>query len=351
MLTTNWSEPIQYDSQARYELPFTLSQLQLVQAIADTGNFTKAADQLFISQPTASQRIHQLEQDLGVILFHRSSQKIQTTSAGETLLNYSRRILSLCLEAKRALVGHKHLESGNLVIGASPSLGTYLLPSLIGHYRQLHPSVPVQLQIKSTPQICQRVVDGQIDMALVEGDIPTKFQQSIHVKAESDDEIVLVLPASHPYIRRKSIKPQELYKLNFIVLDPQHRTHQVIDQELVNGKIDISRLQVEMSFGSLEAIKNAVQSGLGAAFVPLLSIQKELELGLLRQVDIKDVSIRQKVSIIASAKHYRSQSADNFQQQVIDPYLLEIWGRDSLASYRSLMALDRGKYWRGMNTS
>lgn len=320
MLATNLSEPTQDDNRVRFELPFTLSQLQLMQAIAEQGNFTKAADQLFISQPTASQRIHHLEQNLGVTLFHRSSQKIQMTSAGEILLNYSRRILGLCLETQRALVGHKHLEAGNLVIGASPTLGVYLLPSLIGRYRQLYPLVPVQLQIKSTPQICQRVAEGQIDIALVEGEIPAEFLESTVVTSESADELILVLPPSHPYGRRKSIKLQELYKLKFIVLDAQHRTHQVIDKRLANGKIEIDRLQIEMGFSSLEAIKNAVQSGLGAAFVPWLSIQKELELGLLHHVKIKDVCIREKTSILVSSEHYRPPSSDIFQQQVVDPY-------------------------------
>lgn len=332
MLTTNWSEPTQTEYKAPLSLPFTLSQLQLVQAIAEHGNFTKAAEQLFISQPTASQRIHNLERDLDVILFHRSSHKIQLTSTGEILLGYSRRILELCQEVQQALVGQKHLEAGNLVIGASPTLGVYLLPRLIGHYRQLYPSVPIQLQIESTHQICQSVAEGQIDIAIVEEDIPTELNKSTLVTAQTDDEIVLVLPPSHPYTKRKRISSQELYKLKFIVLDPHHRTHQVIDEELINGEIDTEQLQVEMCFSSLEAIKNAVQSGLGAAFVSSLSIQKELELGLLSQVVINDVSIRQKISILVSADHFCPPSVGSFQQQVITPYFLESWEWASLAS-------------------
>ena len=332
MLTTNRSEPIQTEYKPPLSLPFTLSQLQLVQAIADHGNFTKAADQLFISQPTASQRIHNLERDLDVILFHRSRQKIQLTSTGEILLSYSHRILNLCQEAQLALIGQKHLEAGNLVIGASPTVGVYLLPRLIGQYRQLYPLVPIQLQIKSTHQICQSVAEGQIDIAIVEEDIPADLKKSTLVTAQTDDEIVLVLPPSHPYTKRKSIKPQELYKLKFIVLDPHHRTHQVIDERIIDGEIDTRRLQVEMCFSSLEAIKNAVQEGLGAAFVSSLCIRKELELGLLRQVVIKDVSIRQKISTLVSADHFCSPSVDSFQQQAINPYFLESWEWASLAS-------------------
>ena len=332
MLTTIRPEPTQSEYKVQPNLPFTLNQLQLMQAIADNGNFTKAADQLFISQPTVSQRIRNLERDLDVILFDRSNQKIQLTSAGEILLSYSRSVLGLCQEAQQALIGQKHLEAGNLVIGASPTLGIYLLPRLIGHYRQLYPLVPVQLQIQSTPQICQSVAEGQTDIAMVEGDIPTELRQSTLITAESDNEIVLVLPPSHPYTRCKSIKLQDLYKLKFIVLDPQHRTHQLIDERLFNGEIDVKKMQVEMSMDSLEAIKNAVQSGLGAAFVPSLSIQKELELGLLRQVRIQDINIRQKISILVSSEHYCPPSADSFQQHVIDPYFLDSLERECLAS-------------------
>lgn len=320
MLTLNESDFTGFDDPVKLNLPFTLGQLQLMQAIAEHGNFTKAADQLYISQPTASQRIHNLERDLGIILFHRSSQKIQLTCAGKILLKYSHQIIGLCHEAHRALDEQKHLEAGNLVIGASPTLGIYLLPSLIGRFRKLYPQVPIQLQIQPASQMGKQIAEGQVDLAIVEGDILPEHQPSTLRTAESDSEIVLVLPTSHPLAQRTSLQPQDLYELDFIVLESQSRSHQVIEEELVQGALDISRLKVGMKLGSLEAIKNAVQSGLGVAFAPLLSIQKELELGILHPLPIEEVSIRQKISVLISSEHYCSPTADTFQQQVLTPY-------------------------------
>lgn len=320
MLTTNRSESTRFDNPTTLNLPFTLSQLQLMQAIAENGNFTKAADQLYISQPTASQRIHNLERDLDVILFHRSNQKIKLTNAGEVLLKYSHKIIGLCHEAHRALDEQKHLEACNLVIGASPTLGVYLLPSLIGHFRQFYPQIPVQLQIQPTSEIGKSIAEGQIDLAVVEGEILSEHQPSTVVADESDQEIVLVLPPAHPLAKHESIKTQDLYELAFIVLESQSRTNHVIGENLVRGEIDINKLKVEMTLGSLEAIKNAVQSGLGAAFVPILSIQKELELGVLHQLPIEEISISQKISVLTSCDHYRSPTADTFQQKVLAPY-------------------------------
>ncbi|QUY41990.1 LysR substrate-binding domain-containing protein [Acaryochloris marina] len=320
MLTTNGPTTLLEDIEVPLNLPFTLNQLQLMDAIARTGNFTKAADQLFISQPTASQRVHHLERDLDVTLFHRSHQKVQLTHSGEILLRYCHRILGLCQDAQQALLEQKNLEAGNLVIGASTTLGSYLLPRLIGHYRQLYPQTPVQLQISTTSQICQGIADGQTDIAIVEGPIPFKLRELTQVTMESEEPIVLIVPSSHPFTSISAIEFQDLYQLKFIVLDSQQPPHSVIDQDLVIGDVDLKRLQPEMSFGSLEAIKNAVQFGLGAAFVPLMSIQKELELGLLHQVDIKHLMIRQKISVLESLKHYRPSTTDLFQKQILKSY-------------------------------
>ncbi|WP_299486546.1 LysR substrate-binding domain-containing protein [Acaryochloris sp. IP29b_bin.137] len=320
MLTKYGSATISSEIEIPLNLPFTLDQLQLIQVIAQTGNFTKAAEKLYISQPTVSQRIHHLERDLDVPLFHRSHQKIQLTNAGEILLEYSHRILGLCQEIQRALHDQKNAEAGNLVIGASTTLGEYLLPRLIGRYRHHHPQVPVQLHIQTTPQICQSIADGQTDIAFIEGPVPLELKSVTQVTMESEESIVLILPPSHPFCQVPCIEPQDLYQLKFMVFNSQQKTESVIDPQLILGDVDPHRLQLGMVLGSLEAVKNAVQFGLGAAFVPLFSIQKELELGLLQKVEIRQTKIRQKISVLEGFKEYRPSTIDEFYEHILSPY-------------------------------
>ena len=132
------------------DLPFTLDQLRILRAIASEGSFKKAADSLYVTQPAVSLQIQNLEKQLDVSLFDRGGRKAQLTEAGHLLLSYSERILSQCQEACRALDDLHNLKGGSLIVGASQTTGTYLMPRMIGLFRQKYPDVSVQLQVHST---------------------------------------------------------------------------------------------------------------------------------------------------------------------------------------------------------
>ena len=129
------------------DLPFTLDQLRILRAIASEGSFKKAADSLYVTQPAVSLQIQNLEKQLDVSLFDRGGRKAQLTEAGHLLLSYSERILSQCQEACRALDDLHNLKGGSLIVGASQTTGTYLMPRMIGLFRQKYPDVSVQLQV------------------------------------------------------------------------------------------------------------------------------------------------------------------------------------------------------------
>jgi DNA-binding transcriptional LysR family regulator len=132
------------------DLPFTLDQLRILRAIASEGSFKKAADSLYVTQPAVSLQIQNLEKQLDVSLFDRGGRKAQLTEAGHLLLSYCDRILSQCQEACRALDDLHNLRGGSLIVGASQTTGTYLMPRMIGLFRQKYPDVAVQLQVHST---------------------------------------------------------------------------------------------------------------------------------------------------------------------------------------------------------
>ncbi|MCL2933229.1 MAG: LysR family transcriptional regulator [Trichodesmium sp. MAG_R03] len=299
------------------ELPFTLDQLRILKAIAAEGSFKRAADSLFVSQPAVSLQVQNLERQLNVPLFDRGGRRAQLTEAGHLLLTYGEKILSICQETCRAIEDLQNLQGGTLIVGASQTTGTYLLPQMIGMFRQKYPDVAVQLHVHSTRRTAWSVVNGQIDLAIVGGEVPPELQESLEVIPYAEDELALILPVSHSLAEKETIQKDDLYHLNFITLDSQSTIRKVIDQVLSQSDIDTRRLKVEMELSSIEAIKNAVQSGLGVAFVSLSAIEKELQIRVLTTVKIEQIVINRILSVIYNPNRYRSKAAEAFSKEIL----------------------------------
>ncbi len=299
------------------DLPFTLDQLRILRAIAAEGSFKRAADSLYVSQPAVSLQVQNLERQLDVPLFDRGGRRAQLTEAGHLLLSYGERILSLCQETCRAIEDLQNLQGGTLIIGASQTTGTYLLPRMIGLFRQRYPDVAVQLHVHSTRRTSWSVANGQVDMAIIGGEVPAELQDSLQIVPYAEDELALILPTSHPFAQVDKIQRDDLYKLQFIALDSQSTIRKVIDQVLTRSGIEMRRLKIEMELNSIEAIKNAVQSGLGAAFVSVTAIERELQMGTLHRMPIDSVVIKRVLSVISNPNRYRSKAAEAFSQEIL----------------------------------
>lgn len=306
------------------DLPFTLDQLRILKAIAAEGSFKRAADSLYVSQPAVSLQVQNLERQLDVPLFDRGGRRAQLTEAGHLLLSYGEKILSLCQETCRAIEDLQKLQGGTLIVGASQTTGTYLLPRMIGLFRQRYPEVAVQLHVHSTRRTSWSVANGQVDLAIIGGEVPVELQQSLVMLPYAEDELALILPVFHPFAKQATIQRDDLYKLQFITLDSQSTIRKVIDQVLSRCGIETRRLRVEMELNSIEAIKNAVQAGLGAAFVSTSAIEKELEMGTLHRTPIEDVVIKRTLSVIYNPNRYRSKAAEAFSQEVLPQFATEI---------------------------
>nr|YP_009391974.1 transcription regulator of Rubisco operon [Periphykon beckeri]ARW60322.1 transcription regulator of Rubisco operon [Periphykon beckeri] len=299
------------------DLPFTLDQLRILKAIIKEGSFKKAADSLYVSQPAISLQIQNLEKQLNIPIFERTSKKATLTEAGNLLLRYGNRILGLCEETCRALEDIQNLQGGSLIIGASQTTGTYLMPKLIGLFRQRYPQVNVQLQVHSTRLISWSVANGQIDLAIIGGEVPHELKDILQITSYAEDELALILPISHAFSKVSNIQKEDLYRLRFIALDTQSTIRKVIDKILHQYDIDSSRFKIEMELNSVEAIKNAVQSGLGAAFVSVSAIAKELELGIIHWAKIKNVTIKRMLSIIIHPNRYESKATEAFSREIL----------------------------------
>nr|UNJ16113.1 LysR transcriptional regulator [Galdieria sp.]WDA99660.1 LysR transcriptional regulator [Galdieria sulphuraria] len=299
------------------DLPFTLDQLKILKAIVSEGSFKSAAETLYISQPAVSLHIQNIERQLNVSLFDRGGRQTKLTKAGSLILSYGSKILSLCEETCRAVEDLRNLHAGTLVIGASQTLGTYLMPRLIGIFRQRYPQVALQLQVHSTRKIAWSIANGQIDLALVGGEVPEELKSTLEIHSYGEDELALILPKSHPFVKMDTINKKDLYRLRFISLDSQSTIRKVIDQTLEKHYIDTSQFKIEMELNSIEAIKNAVQSGLGASFVSSSAIAKELELGILHWAKIENITIKRNLSILINPFRYKSKATETFLKEML----------------------------------
>lgn len=302
-------------------IPFTLDQLKILKAISTEGSFKKAAQRLYISQPAVSLQVQNLEKQLNIALFYRNKRKAELTETGKILINYCERILNLCEETCRALDELNTLQSGGLIIGASQTTGTYLMPRLLGIFRHKYPKISVELQIYSTRKIAWGVANGRIDLAIVGGEVPYELKQSLKTIPYAEDELALILPLSHPFASLEFIQKEDLYRLRFIALNSQSTIRNVIESTLYQNGIDSSYFRIEMELNSIEAIKNAVHSGLGAAFVSVSAISKELELDMLHWAKIEGITIKRTLSILLNQKRFQTNATKIFKEEILDMFL------------------------------
>lgn len=299
-------------------LPFTLQQLRILKAIASEKSFTRAAEVLFLSQPSLSKQIKTLESRLNISLINRENNIVSLTEAGKLFLQYSERILALCEESCRALNDLKSGDRGNLIVGASQTIGTYLMPRVLALFAQNHPQINIKVHVDSTRKIAKRILEGDIDIAVVGGNVPEELEKNLKVENFVDDDLILIIPKSHPFAlkKRKKITKDDLYHLNFITLNSNSTIRKLIDNILIQNHIRTKQFNVIMQLNSIEAIKTAVSLGLGAAFVSSSAIEKEIELKTIEIIAIEDIKITRVLSIISNPACYRSKASDLFYNEL-----------------------------------
>ena len=298
-------------------LPFTLQQIRILKAVATEKSFTKAAEVLYLSQPYLSKQIKSLEQNLGVILLNRKPNNFSLTENGKIFLQYSDRILALCEESCRALVDLKNGDRGSLNIGASQTIGTYLMPRVLALFGQNYPQIDLNIQVNSTRLISKQIMNRQIDLAIVGGEVPKNFKTKLKIEFFVDDQLNLIVSNSHPFAKKKYIKKEDLYHLKFITLNSNSTIRQFINNILEQKNIDIDKLKTVMQLNSIEAIKTAVSLGLGVAFVSSSAIEKEIKLGTIKILQIENIKITRTLSIISHSECYKSKAFNLFYSELI----------------------------------
>src|SRR6056300_1123850 len=297
-------------------LPFTLQQLRILKAVANERNFTKAAAILYLSQPSLSKQIKILEKNLDTLLINRERNTISLTESGTILLHYSERILALCEESCRALIDLKNGDRGNLTVGASQTIGTYLMPRILVLFAQNYPQIDLNVQVNSTRIIAKKIINRKIDIAVVGGEISDDLKKKLTIQPFVYNKLSLIISKSHPFAKKKKIYKKDLYCLDFITLNSNSTIKKFIDNILIQNQIETQQLKTILQLNSIEAIKTAVSLGLGAAFVSSSAIEKELELKTVEIITIENIKITRTLSLITNTDSHRSKAFDFFYNEL-----------------------------------
>lgn len=276
----------------------TLRHLYVFLCVCDEGNMTAAAKKLYIAQPSVSQAIFELEKHYNVKLFERLGRRLFITSAGQKLLTYARHIVNLNQEVEESM--REIHDNGILRIGASVTVGTYILPSVIREFMQSNPKVKVVSTVNNTTVIEEMLLADQLDIGLVEG----KVQSSgiVHMSF-MEDELVLVSAPAHPFGRRGKITLAELEEADVIVREAGSGTRNLFESVMTERGINWNVIGV---YNNAESIKNAVSIGLGVSVISWMAVQKEIERRELAIIEIEGVSFKRQFSVIYHRNKYLS---------------------------------------------
>ena len=284
-----------------------LNHLAIFQAVADAGNITAGAERLHISQPAVSKQLQELERSLGAPLLDRLPRGVRLTEAGELLAGYARRLFALEAEAELALAELKGLERGRLSIGASVTIGSYLLPQVLARFYERHPGLELSVEIANTESIQRKLLDGALDIGLTEGQ--SSFAE-IEAEEFRQDQMVAITAPDHPLVHApEPVAIRRLCDEPFVVREMGSGTRLVLESALAERQLTIHPV---MSLGNIGAIKRAVAAGIGVAFVSALTIELEVAAGSLAVIELVDFSLRRPFHIAGVRGRHRSRAAQAF---------------------------------------
>ncbi|MEO7045942.1 MAG: LysR family transcriptional regulator [Ferruginibacter sp.] len=262
--------------------------LQVFNTVARRLNFTKAAEELFISQPAVTKHIQEIESSFKVKLFDRNGSKIKLTAAGEALLQYTEELFAVYRNLEFEMNKFSQQHSGKLKIGASTTVAQYVLPPVLASFHKKFKNIKISLSIDNTEQIELALQNKEIDLGIIEGH---SKKTSIHYSEFIKDEIVLVSAIDNPLAAKQTIQPKDLIKIPLLLREPGSGTLEVIAHALKPFGIKTNQLQNEMQLASTESMKLYLLHSNCMAFLSIHAVLKELHNKECCIVDVKGLNI------------------------------------------------------------
>jgi len=280
--------------------------LQVFQTVARLLSFTKAAEELHMTQPAVTFQVRQLEEQYNTRLFDRTHNRISLTDAGRKVYESAVHIFELYAEmdnAVRELTGNV---GGVLILGASSTIAEYMLPVLLGDFKKVYPDVSIRLKVSNSDGIVSQVENNTIDLGVVEAPVNNK---NLVVEQCRTDELVLIVPPGHELATRDKVSPKELISYPFICREEGSGTREVMLESMSADGGSAADLNIVMELGSLEAIKGAVEAGMGISVLSSATVVKELKLGSLVAIKL-DPPARRPFSFVHQKQKFRVRAME-----------------------------------------
>ncbi len=282
--------------------------LQVFYTVARQLSFTKAAEQLFMTQPAVTFQVKQIEEHFNTRLFERSHGKITLTPAGQLVKSYAERILGLAEELDKRVGELTGTISGPLLLGASTTIAEFMLPHVLGEFKARHPQVQTHMTVANSETIENRVADHTLDLGLIES--PSHLP-GLNTEPCCDDELVMVCAPGYKLAGLKAVTPQQIAGEPFISREIGSGTREFSDHHFRQAGIAPEDLNIVMELGSPEAIKGVVETGIGVAIMSRATVVKELKLGTLVAIGLQPPLMRT-LSLVSPREKFRSKLLSAF---------------------------------------
>ncbi|TAK72510.1 MAG: LysR family transcriptional regulator [Betaproteobacteria bacterium] len=282
--------------------------LQVFHAVAKQSSFTKAAETLFMTQPAVTFQIKQLEEHFNTRLFDRGHGKISLTPAGEVVLDYAERILSLSAELDTRISELTGEIQGLLLIGASMTIAEFMLPRVLGEFKVAYPAVKARLTVANSETIEHGVAAHSLDIGLIEA--PSHLP-SLSTEECCEDELQVVCSPAHPLAKLKTVTPRQLLRHAYISREPGSGTREVTDSYFRHAGFAPEDVNSVMELGSPDAIKGVVETGLGFAIMSKVIVAKEKQLGVLVALPLAP-KLTRTLSLVYPKEKFRSRLVSSF---------------------------------------
>ncbi|OMC80380.1 LysR family transcriptional regulator [Paenibacillus odorifer] len=285
--------------------------LRVFVTVAELSHFSKAGEALNLSQPGVSLHIRNLENELGAKLLHRSSKQVRLTEAGSILYKHAKQILAHFDEASQEIHMLQDEVTGSIHIGASFTIGEYILPARLADFANQYPQVKLQVTIGNTEEIIGGVKSNELDIGFIEGEV---HENDLNVTPYMKDEMIMVAPATHPLSKAISVEQSMLQDQVWVLREHGSGTRAFSDHFLQEEDISVKRSYV---FNSSQGVKEAVASGLGIAMLSRWIVRKELESGEVKELPIRQHHLERQFSIIRHQECSSSLATDVFIKKLL----------------------------------
>jgi len=268
----------------------TIQQMESLIYLVEEGSFSRAAKRVFLTQPSLTKHIKNLEEAVNARLVNRENMGISLTTEGKIIYDYSRRILKLRDEAKERILRIKENESGNIFISASTIPATYILPYLLNDFKRLFPDIHAYVQTNDSEETLGMTLNNQAEIGFIG---KQTLNRRLNVETLWRDTLVLAVPGNHPWRKKDYVTLDEVSKEPFIIREKGSATREILEEYLLkNTDRSLYKFNIVCEMGSSEAVKEAIIAGLGASILSIHAIKRELKQGILINIPIKDCDIQ-----------------------------------------------------------